>query len=646
MCGIAGFNWRNEHLIQAVSSALAHRGPDQSGNYSDDSVSLGHRRLSIIDLSEHGRQPMSNEDGTVWVACNGEIYNFQELRDELEAKGHIFRSRTDTEVIVHAYEEYGPECVQRLNGMFAFALWDRSRRELFLARDRLGIKPLYYYHKGGKFVFASEVKAILRVPDVDREIDPQALYHYMGYEYVPGPHTILSHVYKVPPGHYLRYRNGEIDKVQYWDVHFESGRRPRAHYEERLRELLTDAVRRHLVSDVPLGAFLSGGLDSSAVVALMSRCGVEPIRTFSLGYDDPSFSELEYARIVSRQFKTQHEVLMIDPITPDIIEDAIWHLDEPMSELSAIPTYLMAQKARERVKVCLSGEGGDEVLVGYDRFRASKANAYYRTLPQWVRHGIVGRWAKALPDRPEKKGTINVLKRFVEGGLLPEEGEHLRWQFFGSPERDRQLFKKDFLSRIALDPFAPIRDAIAPCNATERLDREVYLELKLIMPEIANLKVDKTTMAHGLEIRVPFLDHQFVEFCATIPGDMKLRGFTTKSIFRSAMKDILPDTILKRGKQGYSLPLKNWLRVQMRDYAQEVIASSELIQEVFDLSYIQRMVREHLDYRANHSHTIWALVNLAVWHRLFIESQWQPNRSQASQEPRSCFPDSLPAAST
>lgn len=619
MCGIAGFSWQHEALVGQMMQTLAHRGPDQDGIYTDARVSLGHRRLSIIDLSEHGRQPMSNEDGSVWVTYNGEIYNFPELRQTLAAKGHAFRSRTDTEVIVHAYEEYGPDCVTQFNGMFAFAIWDRTRRELILTRDRLGIKPLYYYWHNNKLVFASEIKAILEVPEVKREVNPQALYHYVGFEFVPAPDTMFRHIHKLPPGHSLRYREGKIEVTRYWDLQFQTEAHAPAYYAEHMRDLLTDSVRKRLISDVPLGVFLSGGLDSSTLVALMSRCGVEPIQTFSLGYADRSFSELDYARLVAKQFNTEHRELIIDPVTPELIEEAVWHLDEPMTDLSAMPFYLICKRAREYVTVCLSGEGGDEGLVGYDRFKASKTHAYYALLPDWIRRGIIAPLVKTLPDQPQKKGLLNVLKRFIEGGLLSEEGGHMRWQYFGTPEHDAGLFSWDSREHIITDPFATIRHHMARCNSPLRLDREIYVDFKFTMPDSVLMKVDKMSMAHALEVRVPFLDHRFVEFCATIPGNLKLQGFTTKAIFRSAMQGILPDAIRGRGKQGYSLPIKNWLRQDLREYMSDVLPSSPLLKEAFNFDYIHRLIGEHQAYRANHNHILWALINLAVWHRLFVE---------------------------
>jgi asparagine synthase (glutamine-hydrolysing) len=384
MCGITGFTWPDADLIAQMTAAVSHRGPDDEGCYVGRHVSLGHRRLSIIDLSPDGHQPLCNEDGTVWLVFNGEIYNFAELRRTLESAGHVFRSRSDSEVIVHAYEQYGRECLARLRGMFAFAIWDENERTLLLARDRLGIKPLYYARTGGGLIFASEIKAMLCAGDLPRSTNLQALYHFLGYEFVPEPETMFDGVMKVEPGTWLSFRDGRVEIGSYWDLSFDAVNRSRADHEAALRESMRDAVRSHLVSDVPVGVFLSGGLDSSAVVAFMRHAGMERIRTYSLGYADGSFSELEYARIVAKAFDTEHQELIIDPVTPDVIEQVVWHLDEPMSDLAAVPFYLLCKEVRRHVTVCLSGEGGDETLVGYDRFKASKANRYYSLLPPWV----------------------------------------------------------------------------------------------------------------------------------------------------------------------------------------------------------------------------------------------------------------------
>jgi len=604
-----------------MTDAIVHRGPDQSGTYADDSVSLGHRRLSVIDLSERGRQPMSNEDGSIWVTYNGEIYNFDDIRRDLIAKGHQFRSKTDSEVIVHCYEQYGPDCLDRFNGMFAFAVWDRNNQQLFLARDRLGIKPLYYSVLGSQqLVFASEIKAILECPQVDRSIDPQSLYRYVGYEFIPAPATIFRQIMKLPPGHSMLWRAGQSPQIKrYWQLNMHVTSRSRAQHEEALRQSLQESVQKRLVSDVPIGVFLSGGLDSSALVAMMSRCGVEPIETFSLHYQDKTFSELEYARYVAKQFNTKHHEILIDPITPELLEQSVWHLDEPMTDLSAVPFYILSQKVKQHVTVCLSGEGGDELLVGYDRFKASKAHQTYAKLPRFIRQHILGPLVGRLPDQRQKKGAINMLKRFIEGGLLPDDGHHMRWQYFASSQMEAALFSGDVRRQIRFDPFEPIRAQLSECNFDDRLSTEIYIDMCFTMANSLLRKVDKMSMAHALEVRVPFLDHEFVELCGTIPNDLKLQGYQTKAIFRTAMKGILPDHIRGRGKQGYSLPIKNWLREELREFMIETINSSPLIKESFDTVYINQLIQEHMNFRANHNHILWALINLAVWHRLFLE---------------------------
>ena len=619
MCGIAGITWNDTQLAARMAARIAHRGPDQSGLYADGQVTLAHQRLSILDLSDRGRQPMCSNDGSIALVFNGEIYNFIEIRQELEAKGHVFQSECDTEVIVQAYLRWGTECVQHFNGMFAFALWDRQREEIIMARDRIGIKPLYYAltNDSRNLVFASEIKAVLECAQVSTDIDPESLYQFLGFEFVPAPNTIFRKVHKLPPGHILRWQRGRPPIVErYWRLQIRSVRRSRREHEQMLRELLERSVRRQLIADVPLGVFLSGGLDSSAIVSMMSRLGVAPLDTFSLHYEDASFSELEYAQYVAEKFHTRHHVIKIDPITPDLIATCCWHLDEPMTDLSAMPFYLLCQKVKEHVTVCLSGEGGDELFCGYDRFKASKLNRYYRLLPRFVRQNLVKRIMDAQPDRPQKKGLVNMLKRFVEGDALPDDGRHMRWQYFCTPRIQHELFRPDRRTGISFDPFLPIRDLLQGADCEGAVAEEIYMDMCMTMPESLLMKADKMSMAHALEVRVPFLDHEFAEFCCTIPSDMKLQGFTTKAIFRSAMKGILPDRIRLRGKQGYSLPIKNWLRGELRDYMEDSFSSSDLIGNYFDRAFIRRLIDEHNQLKANHNHVLWALLNLAVWHQV------------------------------
>jgi len=619
MCGICGFTWRDEPLVKQMAAVMTHRGPDQEGWHTGQGISLGHRRLSIIDLSENGRQPMFNEDRSIAMVFNGEIYNFQELRPSLEAKGHRFHSNSDSEVIIHGYEEYGIDVIHRLRGMFAFAIWDARTREMYLVRDRIGIKPLYYHHQGDQLIFASEIKAILEHSGVTRALNRQALFDYMGFEFVPAPNTMFRDIYKIPAGHYVHWHDGRADLTPYWDLKFNG--RPAPRYEEAVeqqRTLLDGAVKSHLISDVPLGVFLSGGLDSSTIVAMMRRHISGPLRTFTIGYEDKTFSELDYAKIVAERFETEHHVLMLDDIRPQYVEKALWHLDEPMTDLSTVPLFLLCQKVKEYVTVCLSGEGADESFAGYDRFKASKLWRYYRTLPRPLREGLVSNLVRRLPDQPQKKGLINMLKRFVEGADLPADGGHLRWQYFSTPGMADGLFNPEFKAATELDAFRQVREYDARCDTTDTINREIYLDMRFMMTDSVLMKVDKMSMASSLEVRVPLLDTPLVEYMAGLPGDWKLKGMNTKHVFRSALEGILPDKIVHRGKQGYSLPVKHLLRGRLKNYMVDLLNDSGIIAENMDRAYVNRLIDEHSRMVQNHNHVLWGLINVAIWHNRFF----------------------------
>ncbi|MFH0786878.1 MAG: asparagine synthase (glutamine-hydrolyzing) [Pseudomonadota bacterium] len=618
MCGICGFNWSDDLLGKSLCQTIKHRGPDQEGIFSEEGITLGFRRLSIIDLSEQGNQPMANEDGSVQLVFNGEIYNFLELRKELAGKGHLFRGHSDSEVIVHAYEEWSEDFLSHLQGMFAIGLWDRKKRNLIIARDRLGIKPLYYYFQKGRLAFASEIKSLLLIPEIIPRVDLQALYYYLGYEFVPGPLTMFEGIQKLPAGHSLLFSNNTLKQKAYWDIKPPDTSMTQEEAVIEMRRLLQETVRSHLVSDVPLGVFLSGGLDSSTLVALMRQLGVNPLKTFSIGYPDPSFSELPYAQLVAERFETDHTVLMIPEVTPEDLEMAVWHLDEPMTDLSALPLYLVCREAKKHITVCLSGEGGDEIFAGYDRFKASKADSYYRQVPRFIRENLIYPLVESLPDQPQKKGAVNILKRFVEGSCLPVDGGHLRWQYFSSAQQDDCLFNETFKGQVRMDPFAPLRELRSRLSFKKRIDEEIYTDLRFSMPDSVLMKVDKMSMAHALEIRVPFLDHCFVEFAASLPGDWKLKGFRTKAIFREALKGLLPDQIVWRGKQGYSLPIKNWLREGLKETLVTALNESPVVQGYMNRPFIERLIREHMDRSHNHNHILWALLNLCLWHRKFF----------------------------
>jgi asparagine synthase (glutamine-hydrolysing) len=623
MCGIAGFTARDPDLMQRMCDRIVHRGPDQHGIHVEDGITLGHRRLSILDLSENGRQPMSTADGSLTLIYNGEIYNYPELRPLLEGLGYRFRSNCDTEAILYAYQEWGLEAVHRLRGMFAIALWDRPRQRLWLVRDRIGIKPLYYTINNHRLTFASEIKAMLEDRTIPRRLNRQALFDYLGFEFVAAPATMFEGIYKLPAGHQLVWEHGQAKTAPYWDLSFRAGAEKFASVDEAAEEvqrLLSECVKSHLLSDVPLGVFLSGGLDSSSLVALMRRHISGPLRTFTIGYPDRTFSELDYAEIVSKEFETEHHVVMIDGLNESLIEKSLYHFDEPMTDLSSIPLMLVCGKAREDVTVCLSGEGGDEVFAGYDRFKASRFNRYYSIIPEPVRRHVVSRMTRRLPDQAQKKGPINVLKRFVEGSDLDAAGMHLRWQYFLNESLSAHLFYNGFMDGLEADPFRRIQAYRSQCDARDEINRELYIDTRFMMPDSVLMKVDKMSMVHSLEVRVPMLDHEFVQFAASLPGEWKLKGFQTKHIFRRALRGLLPERIVMRGKQGYSLPVKNLLRHQLRDYMITVLNESPLIRETMDTRYVNTLIQDHLALKHNHNHVLWGLLTTALWHRRFLEA--------------------------
>jgi len=620
MCGICGFNWNDSELVARMTETMHHRGPDQDGIYSESGMSFGHRRLSILDLSEAGRQPLGNEDGSIMVTYNGEIYNFQEIKDDLIAKGHKFRGKSDTEILVHGYEEYGFDLLHKMNGMFAFAIWDRKKERIWVARDRIGIKPLYYYCKNGKFVFASEIKAILEDREIPREVNHQAMYRYLCFEFVPAPDTMFAGIQKLPAGHFAVYEKGQLKIEQYWDLKFNVPEKPQSIEEivERERDLIEQSVKRRLLSDVPLGAFLSGGLDSSAIVAMMRKHVPGRLRTFTIGYEDKTFSELDYAKIVADHFETDHQVLMIEQMNRELVEKSLWHLDEPMTDLSSIPLMLICQQAKQHVTVCLSGEGGDEVFAGYDRFKAARLANHLRLIPKPLREGVLYKLTAKLPDQEQKKGVINMLKRFMEGAALPEEAMHIRWQFFSNATLEENLYSDSFKTHVDFDPFARLRDYNAKTEGLDPINRQIYADMRYMMTDSVLMKVDKMSMANAVEIRVPLLDHTLVEYMGTVHGNLKLRGSQTKYIFRKALEGILPDKIVYRGKQGYSLPVKNLLRTQLKDYMVELLHESPIIRESMNMTYVDTLIAEHLSMKHNHNHVLWGMMNIAIWYNRFF----------------------------
>ena len=626
MCGIAGImgfagGAVREEELRSMCAALNHRGPDGEGIYLAQEAGLGMRRLSIIDL-ETGDQPVCNEDGSVWVVFNGEIYNFAELRRGLETRGHRFTTRTDTEVIVHLYEERGRRCVNALRGMFAFAVWDEKRRELLLARDRLGIKPLYYTEAGGRLVFASELKAILQVAGVERRIEWASLGHYLTSLTTPATASILAGVRKLPPGHLLSAspaRGLEIER--YWEVVFapEYGR-SREWFAERLGGLLEEAVGLHLVSDVPLGAFLSGGIDSSAVVATMSRLLPRPVKTFSIGFADQEFSELPHAARVARALGTEHRELVLEPDVLSIIDDLAWHLDEPFGDSSAIPTYMVSKLAAEEVTVVLSGDGGDELFAGYDKY---VVEGHERRTARFVPGPLRRAMALVAGELPEGVRGRNTLRHFS----LPGPERYLDAQ---------TLFRREALLRLVRPEVAELMAASDPWQAElDRLRRahghwlsELQgLDIGGYLPLDILTKVDRMTMAHSLEARPPLLDHVLVEFAATIPPELQLQDGVTKAVFKRSMRGLLPDDVIDRRKHGFAIPLGRWFRGRLESFARDLLLSaSSRSREIFDPAGLEHMLKRNLAVDSL-GLGVWTLISFELWCRTFLDSAVPRGRS-------------------
>lgn len=632
MCGISGVvrldprQQVSQSDLKRMCDTIVHRGPDDEGYHVRGNVGLGMRRLSIIDLAG-GHQPISNEDGCIWIVFNGEIYNFDELRTELRHKGHEFSTNSDTEVIVHAYEEYGDDCVNRLNGMFAFAIWDDRNQKLLLARDRVGIKPLYYYAGSDCLVFGSELKAILEYPGIPRDLDHAALDTFLTFEYIPAPSSIFKNIKKLKPGHLLTLQGGKVSIRKYWDV---AGERLEGSEEElgrSLYEILKDAVRMRLISDVPLGAFLSGGVDSSTIVCMMSEIMDRPVKTFSIGFDDPSYNELDYARAVARHFGTDHYDLVIQPDIVGLVESLVGAMDEPFADVSMFPTFLVSKLARENVTVVLSGDGGDELFAGYDWYVADRLERRYRVLPGIVRNTLIPSLVNLIPPTSQKKGVVNKIKRFVEGSVQSPRLRHFRWNTFQTAQTKNRLYGDAMKSSLnGHNPYETFTEYLETNDGGDPLWQSQYADIKTYLVDDILTKVDRMSMAVSLEARTPFLDHRVVEFAAGLPSDLKLNGSTTKYLLKKAMKGKLPDDVLKRRKEGFSIPIKNWLKDELRPMMEEVLSADRLKDEgLFNPQYVEVLKQQHLKGSANHSHQLWSLMVFEIWRDMYLKPQGHRN---------------------
>ena len=629
VCGIMRFGSQktevNSQLIERMTNTLVHRGPNDSGIWHDDRIALGHRRLSIIDLSRAGRQPMSNEDGSVLIVYNGEVYNFRELteRHALAERGHQFRSRTDTEVLIHLYEELGLDMVQYLNGMYALGIWDSRSQELHLIRDRYGIKPLFYQQDEHSFRFASEIKAIIADPRVPRKVSLQALHDFLSFDYIPGVQTAFEGIYEVPPGHWMTINTeGQITTQRYWDLSFSVDETiTEASAVETSLELMEAAVQRRLIADVPVGVLLSGGMDSSTVVALMHRHRSEPIHTYSVGFEDPSFNEISYARIVAEQFGTiQREVVVTPQLVRELLPSYLSYIDEPYGDGSAIPTYYVCQLAKDEVVVVLSGEGGDEAFAGYETYTAYQVSQWFRHVPRWFRQGLLAPLVEQLPVSNKKLSLEFKLKRFLGGQDLAPAQAHLWWRIVLSEAQKLALYTPQVLEQFVPEPAERhFLSVLGRSGANQILNQLLHIDSSVFLPDDLMIKNDRMSMAHSLEARVPMTDPELTEFLSRVPPSLKLRHLRKKHLMRRAMQGILPSSILNKKKVGLEMPYSRWLKNELHDVLMTYCGPARIAEtQLFRPEAIQSLIEQHQSGRYDHGRALWGLLNYMMWLELYI----------------------------
>lgn len=631
MCGIAGiYNFKNHQkvdgeLLQKMTNVIQHRGPDADGLYVNNNIGLGQRRLSIIDLSEAGRQPMFSQDRQLSIVFNGEIFNYLDYRDDLIKRGHTFHSRTDTEVIIYLYREHGEECVKYLRGMFAFGIWDEQHQQLFLARDRLGQKPLYYYCDGQRLAFGSELKCLLEDATIPKEIDYEALYDYLLYLYIPAPKTIYKNIYKLPPAHYLVCTRDGIRKMQeYWDISFAHVEEDKdeAYFCEKLIAGLEEATRIRLMSDVPLGAFLSGGIDSSAIVAMMAKSVTTPIITTSIGFDQKEFDETQFARIVSQQYHTDHFERVVRADALDVLEKLVWHFDEPFADSSAVPTYYVSKLSREKVTVALSGDAGDENFAGYAKYPLDALEHALRShIPDALKQFVIAPLAHLYPQWDWLPRYLRG-KFFLTNVTLPHARAYFRTNTFITQALQDELLSSDFKQAVkGYDPFSVTEYYYNRADTPDPLSKVQYVDIKTYLPGDILVKVDRMSMANSLEVRSPIIDHKFMEFVATIPSRFKLRGQEKKYIFKKALEPYLPQEILYRPKHGFEVPLDRWFRQELHALTQETLLSEPSFQRgIFNPTCLKNMWQQHQSRQRNFGYNFWTLLMFELWYRRFMES--------------------------
>ncbi len=626
MCGIVGIVRNDgkpvdEQLLGRMNNAIRHRGPDEDGFYINGSVGLAMRRLAIIDLKS-GQQPIHNQDRTSWIVFNGEIYNYLELREKLEKLGHTFYTNSDTEAIVHAYDEFGADCPKHLRGMFVFAIWNTAKQELFLARDRMGKKPLLYAEVNGQLVFGSEFSALLVHPDVSRDINPEALDYYLAFMCIPAPLTAYQAIRKLEPAHWLRWRNGNIELGCYWQPDFtkkidiseeEAG--------ERTIEILRDAVKVRLMSEVPLGAFLSGGIDSSAVVALMSQESSERVKTFSIGFEEQDFSELHHARRVAEHVGADHHEFIVRPDAVEILPMLVDHYGEPYADSSAVPTYYVARETRKHVTVALNGDGGDESFAGYERYIAMGLTEKYRKIPSFVRESLIRQAVNLIPTDPTRKSKIKSAQRLLGVVARPRAGRYMKWMSVFDDELKEPLYTDSFRQQtVGANATGILENWFKRANGIGTVDTLLLTDQMTYLPNDLLVKVDIATMAVSLEARSPFLDHHVIEFAASLPQNLKLRRLTGKYLLKKVLRKLLPSENLTRRKMGFGVPIGHWFRGKMQPFLREVILSEKALgRGLFKPEAVKQLVDLHVRAERDYSHQLWTLLMLEMWFNRFID---------------------------
>lgn len=627
MCGIVGFvnsdgRGVDRDVLEAMNCAIIHRGPDDDGFYVHENVGLAMRRLSIIDLAS-GKQPIHNADKTKWIVFNGEIYNYQELRADLEKRGHRFYTKSDTEAVIHLYDEYGADCLQPLRGMFAFAIWDESDKSLFLARDRVGKKPLLYSHQpNGDLIFGSEFQALLQHPSISREVDYEAIDSYLSYLCIPAPQTAFKRIRKLEPGHWLRWKDGQIETKRYWLPDF--SKKIKITEEEAIEEttrILRESTRLRMISEVPLGAFLSGGVDSSTVVALMAQESDKPVKTFSIGFEEEDFSELKYAKRVAEHVGAQYHEFIVKPNALEVLPTLVEHYGEPYADSSAIPTYYVSKETRAHVTVALNGDGGDESFAGYERYAAMRIAETYHRLPRALRRAFIEEPVSLLPTSELKRSRFRDAKRFLQAANLPKTERYFRWMSTFNREAKSDIYTKDFAASVsARNPSVFLDEWFARANGSGTLDATLLTDQMTYLPNDLLVKVDIASMANSLEARSPFLDHKLIEFAASLPETLKMRRFETKSLLKKVAARLVPKEVIYRRKMGFGVPVGKWFRGEMKDFVRGVLLSEKSLKRgLIKPEMMEKYVNEHTNGERDHAFQIWTLLMLELWFQRFID---------------------------